>query len=83
VKLVKIEEATRTLADYASEIDDGPVVVTDHGQPVAALVPIENADLETISLSTNRRFLDLIERSRSRVRDEGGVSSEGMRGRFG
>jgi len=58
VKVVEKEEATRTLADYASDIQDGPVVVTDHGRPVAALVSIENADLETVSLSTNRRFLD-------------------------
>ena len=82
MKIVDKQDATRTLADYASEIQNDPVVVTDHGQPVAALVPIENADLETVSLSTNRRFLDLIERSRSRVRQEGGVSSEEMRRRF-
>ena len=83
MKVVEKQEATRTLADYASEIQSGPVVVTDHGQPVAALVPIENADLETVSLSTNRQFLDLIERSRSRVREKGRVSSEEMRRRFG
>ena len=82
MKVVDKQEATRTLADYASEIQGGAVVVTDHGQPVAALVPIENSDLETVSLSTNRRFLDLIERSRSRLHDEGGVSSEEMRRRF-
>ena len=82
MKTVDKQDATRTLADYASEIQGGAVVVTDHGIPVAALVPIENADLETVSLSTNRRFLDLIERSRSRVQNEGGVSSEEMRRRF-
>jgi antitoxin (DNA-binding transcriptional repressor) of toxin-antitoxin stability system len=82
VKTVEKQDATRTLAEYASEIQDGPVVVTDDGEPVAALVPIENADLETVSLSTNRQFLDLIERSRSRVRDGRGVSSEEMRARF-
>ena len=83
MKIVDKQDATRTLADYASEIEGGAVVVTDQGQPVAALVPIENADMETVSLSTNRRFVDLIERSRSRVRNEGGVSSEEMRRRFG
>jgi antitoxin (DNA-binding transcriptional repressor) of toxin-antitoxin stability system len=83
MKIVDKQDATRTLADYASEIQGGAVVVTDQGQPVAALVPIENADVETVSLSTNRRFLDLIERSRSRVRNVGGVSSEEMRRRFG
>ena len=83
MKVVDKQKATKTLADYTSEIQGGAVVVTDHGQPVAALVPIENADLETVSLSTNLRFLDLIERSRSRVKEEGGVSSEEMRRRFG
>ena len=83
MKIVDKQDATRTLADYASEIQGGAVVVTDHGQPVAALVPIENADMETVSLSTNRRFLELIERSRSRVQNEGGVSSEEMRRRLG
>ncbi len=83
MKTVEKQDATRTLADYTAEIQSGPVVVTDHGRPVAALVPIENADLETVALSTNRQFLDLIERSRSRVQAEGGVSSEAMRKRFG
>jgi len=78
MKVVEKQDATRTLAEYAAEIRGG----ADHGQPVAALVPIENADLETVTLSQNRQFLDLIERSRSRVRTEGGVSSEEMRRRF-
>ena len=82
MKVVEKQEATRTLAEYASEIRSGTVVITDHGQPVAALVAIENADTETVSLSTNPQFLDLIERSRSRVSDEGGVSSKEMRRRF-
>ena len=82
MKTVEKQDATRSLADYTADIQSGPVVVTDHGRPVAALVPIENADLETVALSTNRQFLDLIERSRSRVQAEGGVSSEEMRKRF-
>ncbi len=82
MKTVEKQDATRTLADYTADIQSGPIVVTDHGRPVAALVPIENADLETVALSTNRQFLDLIERSRSRVQAEGAVSSEEMRKRF-
>lgn len=82
MKVIERANATGTLADYAAEIDKGVVIVTNQGQPVAALVPIENADLETVALSTNRQFLDLIERSRARVRAEGGVSGEEMRRRF-
>jgi antitoxin (DNA-binding transcriptional repressor) of toxin-antitoxin stability system len=57
--------------------------VTRKGKPIAALVAIENADLETVSLSTNRKFLTLIERSRARQRTEGGISSDEMRRRLG
>ena len=60
-----------------------PVIVTSKGRPIAALVSIENADLETVSLSINPQFLELIERSRARQRAEGGISSEEMRRRLG
>jgi prevent-host-death family protein len=82
MKVVEKADATATLAEYADGIQGGPVIVTNQGQPVAALVPIENADLETISLGTNRQFIDLIERSRTRARIEGGISSAEMRRRL-
>jgi prevent-host-death family protein len=82
MKVVEKEKATETLAAYADEVGNGPVVVTDQGKPVAVLVPIENADLETVALSTNRQFIELIERSRARGRAEGLISSQEMRRRF-
>jgi hypothetical protein len=82
MKLVEKTDATDTLAQYATNIQNGPVVIMDQGCPIAALIPIENADLETVTLSTNQKFLDLIERSRASVREEGGVSSQEMRRRF-
>lgn len=82
MKVIETTEATATLAEYAAEIGSGPVIVTDAGRPVAVLVSIEGADLETVSLSTNREFMELIERSRSRLRAEGGVPSGEMRRRF-
>jgi antitoxin (DNA-binding transcriptional repressor) of toxin-antitoxin stability system len=82
MRIVDIKDATHTLAEYAVEIGDCPIIVASDGTPVAALVPIENADLEVSSLSTSREFLELIERSRARVRAEGGLSSEQMRRRI-
>ena len=82
MKVVEKAKATGSLAAYTEEVGNGPVVVTDQGKPVAVLVPIDNADLETVALSTNRQFIELIERSRARVRKEGGVSSKAMRQRF-
>ena len=83
MKVIERTAATASLADYAADIGDDPLVVTSDGQPVAALVPIQNADMETVALSTSREFLELIERSRARVRAEGGISSAEMRRRFG
>ena len=82
MKHVKKTDATASLAEYVTNIENGPVIVTDHGCPVAALVPIENADWETVTLSTKQQFLNLIERSRTRVAEEGSATSDDMRGRF-
>lgn len=54
------------LAEYAQDVGKEPVILTVAGKPVAALVAIEDADLETVALSTHPQFLALIERSRAR-----------------
>jgi antitoxin (DNA-binding transcriptional repressor) of toxin-antitoxin stability system len=58
------------------------VVLTAKGKPVAALVPVGNADLETVTLSTHPRFLTVIERSRALQREAGGIPTEKMRRRL-
>ena len=79
VRKLDIAEATESLAEYAQKADEGPLVVTREGQPIALVVRVENADLETVTLSNHPEFLDLIERSRARQKLEGGLSSEEMR----
>jgi prevent-host-death family protein len=83
MKVVEQTEAKAPLADYAADVAQEPVIVTVNGKPVAALVAIENADLETVSLSTNPAFRALIERSRARHRAEGGLSGDETRRRLG
>jgi len=83
MKILEMTEATRSLASYTSEVAEEPLVVTADGQPVAALMGIANADLETVSLSTNPRFIALIEHSREQQKREGGISSAEMRRRLG
>ena len=83
IRTLDIKQAVQPLAEYARQVDVGPIVVMTRGRPVAVVLAIENADLETISLSTNPQFLALIERSRVRHRREGGISSDEMRRRLG
>ena len=82
VKIVEMADATAALAEYAQKVATEPVIVTTNGKPIAALVPIENADFETASLSMNPKFLALIQRSRVRHQAEGGMSSDEMRRRL-
>lgn len=83
MKTIEQKEATEALAKYVSQMADEPMIVTVKGKPIAALVPVNNSDMETVSLSSNPEFLALIERSRARHKEEGGISSEEIRRRLG
>lgn len=83
MKTIELTKATASLAQYARRIQKEPMILTTHGRPFAVLIRIPNADRETVSLSTNPQFLAMIERSRTRHKAEGGVSSEEVRRLFG
>lgn len=82
MKTVELTKATLPLSDYTKKVKKEPVIITEGGRPVAALVSIPNTDIETISLSNNPKFIALIERSRSRQKSEGGISTEEIRRRL-
>lgn len=79
MKMMELGEATAPLAHYARSLAGEPIVLTVNGEPVAALVAVDKADLESLALSTNPLFVALIERSRARHKKEGGITSEEMR----
>ena len=83
MKTIELGDARDSLRKYVGRGEDLPLVVTDHGRPVAALLAVPNADLETVALSTSAKFLSLIDRSRERQSKEGGISSDEMRTRLG
>ena len=49
---------------FKKEIDDKILVLKSKDKPVAAIVSLKNVDIESISLSTNPEFLEIIENSR-------------------
>ena len=64
MKKVKLSNASRSLAQYATELKDDIVIVTEGNRPLAALVPLKNVDPESLALSTHPEFLKLIGRTR-------------------
>jgi PHD/YefM family antitoxin component YafN of YafNO toxin-antitoxin module len=75
-------DAHASLADYVDQIDDDPIVVMVNDKPVAVLLPLENIDLETLSLSMSPKFRAIIERSRLRDETEGRLASHEVRRMF-
>jgi len=67
MKTLALSTASRSLAEYASELDDEIVLLTKRNRPFAAIVPLRNVDRESLALSTHPGFLALIERSRREV----------------
>jgi antitoxin (DNA-binding transcriptional repressor) of toxin-antitoxin stability system len=83
LKAIDVRDATGSLGEYVSSLSGETIVVMDGDTPVAALVPVRGADLESLSIGTDPDFLDLLEQSRRRQREEGGISSDEMRRRLG
>ena len=80
---IEFKKASRPLSEYAQKARKSPVIVLKRGKPFAAVVPIRNADEETVALSTNRKFMTIIDRSRARAKKEGGISANELRRRLG
>jgi len=83
-ELVHLAQFTQIIAEEET------VTLTLNGQPIAVietLVPIvlleDNVDLESLTLSTNAKFLTLIEQSRQHHEAQKGISSADMRRRLG
>jgi len=64
MKLVSIAEGKAKLSEYVDECRRQAVVLTKHGHPRAALVPLDDEDdLERFLLARNPLFRDLLARS--------------------
>jgi antitoxin (DNA-binding transcriptional repressor) of toxin-antitoxin stability system len=78
MKRIEISAASKPLSEYTDELDDEIVILTSGDHAVAALVPLKNIDEESLALSTNQTFLDIIERSRKEIRAGKTISLEEM-----
>ena len=68
MKTLELEKASKALADYAASLGSESIVITSNRKPVAALVPLQGAEGESLSLSLNPAFMRIIRRARAEVR---------------
>ncbi len=64
MKTIEIKKASKPLSDYAKKLNDEILVITSNKKPIAAMVSLENVDMESLSLSTNPEFMKIIKKSR-------------------
>ncbi len=83
MKKIEVAQATNSLGQYARELDEEPLVLTEGGRAIAALLPIDDADLESLALSLSPKFQALIEQAREEYRNGAGLSSDEVRRELG
>jgi antitoxin (DNA-binding transcriptional repressor) of toxin-antitoxin stability system len=80
---VEVAQATDSLGQSVRKREGEPLVVTEDGVPIAALVPIDELDLESLALGNNPRLLAILEEARAQCRQGLGLSSEAVRRELG
>lgn len=74
MKTVEISQVYSVLENY--DRNELPLILTRNGQPIAALFSIEDVDLETLSVSINPKFINILEQSRKSQKEEGRIFLE-------
>jgi antitoxin (DNA-binding transcriptional repressor) of toxin-antitoxin stability system len=83
MKKIDVVHATNSLEKYTRELGEEPLVLTEGGQAIAALVPISDEDLESIALYQSPRFQAMIERARAEHRHGASMSADDVRRELG
>lgn len=83
MKRLDLAQATDSLATYIQQLDEGKLVIIQDGQPVAVLMSVTEDDLEDSSLGNNAEFLEILEQSRSSLKEKGGSSIDQVKQRLG
>jgi antitoxin (DNA-binding transcriptional repressor) of toxin-antitoxin stability system len=74
-------DCSTSLADYVRSLGREPAIAAFNGKPVAVLVAI--ADIESVALSYNPQFLEIIDRAREQKKVGKVMSSEDVRKKLG
>jgi len=83
VRKLTLTEANEFLAELARNPRGAPAVLMKGRKPIAVILPTGDADYETVSLSFNPTFLDIMRRSQRDVELGRTYTSEEIRKEFG
>jgi prevent-host-death family protein len=77
MKIASIADVKAKFSGYIKESEQGPVVVTKNGKPVAVLISITDEDeLERLILAYSPKFQNILAAAEQQVRDGQGIKHE-------
>lgn len=79
MRTLEIPTAHEPLSQYAAEAERETIVLKEHDEPIAAIVSLKRVDRESLSLSTNPDFMELIEQAREEFKSGKKLSLEQMK----
>lgn len=80
MRTIEIEkESLKPLAEYARELGKELFIFTSNKQPVAAMVPLKDVDMESLALSYHPDFMEIIEKARLELKAGKTLSLEDMK----
>jgi antitoxin (DNA-binding transcriptional repressor) of toxin-antitoxin stability system len=82
MKTIDLSEVT-ALAPHVQAGSQEPIVLTENGRTVAAILPSDEQGVESMLLSLSPQFKVILDRSQQRLDAEGGLSAADVRARLG
>jgi len=81
MKSIELSEVS-ALAPHVQGAAREPLFLTINGHTVAAVVPTDDNDVESLLLSISPQFQAVLEKSQRRLESEGGMSSAEVRSKL-
>ena len=74
MKTASVAAVKAQLSEYLKESQQGPVVVTRNGKPIAVLLAVtDEEELERLILAHSPKFQAILEKSRRQIEATGGI----------
>ena len=77
MKIAPVADVKARFSSYIEQSEEGPIIVTKNGRPVAILVSVTDEDeLERMVLAHTPRFRRLLDAAERRIKRSGSVKHE-------
>jgi prevent-host-death family protein len=77
MKIASVADVKARFSTYIKESEEGAVVITRNGRPVAVLLGVQDDDeVERLILSRSRKLRAILERSKQQIRDGNWLSHD-------